>query len=169
MIGKRRTTARQAQRPKKVLSPFSVSPRLRGTIVGLVIGSGLLGAGVVRACGMDGIPSLSVDGRVVAVNSALTSNARFDRWTPFVARGVYQAGRPVLLTENKANVEQSLPPEAFKHPWKWTFGDGATARGMNARHVYRRPGAYILSVEAYLVAGAQRQWYSFDKVTIRVR
>jgi len=93
---------------------------------------------------MDGIPSLSVDGRVVAVNSALTSNARFDTWTPFVTRGAYPVGRPVLLTENKANVEQSLPPEAFKYPWKWTFGDGATARGMSARHAYRRPGAYIL-------------------------
>ena len=141
----------------------------RGAIAGLVLGGGLLGAGVARACGMDGIPSLSVNGRIVAVNSALTSNAGFDHWTPFVTRGAYPVGRPVLLTENKANVEQSLPPEAFKYPWKWTFGDGATARGMSARHVYRRPGAYILSVQAYLVAGAQRQWYSFDKVTIRVR
>lgn len=150
-------------------SKSSVSPCLRGAIAGLVLGSGLLGAGVARACGMDGIPSLSVDGRVVAVNSALTSNARFDTWTPFVTRGAYPAGRPVLLAENKANVAQSLPPEAFKYPWKWTFGDGATARGLSARHVYRRPGAYILSVEAYLIAGAQRQWYTFDKVTIHVR
>jgi len=145
----------------------SVSPCLRGAIV-LVVGA-TLGADVARACGMDGIPSLSVNGRVVAVNAALTSDAQFDQWTPFVARGVYRVGQPVLLAENKANVEQSLPPEAFKYPWKWTFGDGATARGMDARHVYRRPGAYILSVEAYLVAGAQRQWYAFDKVTIRVR
>ncbi len=150
-------------------SKSSVSPCLRGAIAGLVLGSGLLGAGVARACGMDGIPSLSVNGRVVAVNSALTSNARFDTWTPFVTRGAYPAGRPVLLAENKANVAQSLPPEAFKYPWKWTFGDGATARGLSARHVYRRPGAYILSVEAYLIAGAQRQWYTFDKVTIHVR
>jgi len=150
-------------------SKSSVSPCLRGAIAGLVLGGGLLGAGVARACGMDGIPSLSVDGRVVAVNSALTSNARFDTWTPFVTRGAYPVGRPVVLTENKANVAQSLPPEAFKYPWKWTFGDGATARGLSARHVYRRPGAYILSVEAYLIAGAQRQWYTFDKVTIHVR
>jgi len=150
-------------------SKSSVSPCLRGAIAGLVLGSGLLGAGVARACGMDGIPSLSVNGRVVAVNSALTSNARFDTWTPFVTRGAYPAGRPVLLAENKANVAQSLPPEAFKYPWNWTFGDGATARGLSARHVYRRPGAYILSVEAYLIAGAQRQWYTFDKVTIHVR
>ncbi len=147
---------------------YFVASWRRGAMAGLVLGSGLLGAGVARACGMDGIPSLSVDGRVVAVNSALTSNARFDTWTPFVTRGAYPAGRPVVLTENKANVAQSLPSEAFKYPWKWTFGDGATARGMSARHVYRRPGAYILSVEAYLIAGAQRQWYTFDKVTIHI-
>ncbi len=142
--------------------------RTRITAAVVALGAVALGAGMARACGMDGIPSLSVDGRVVAVNSALTSNARFDTWTPFVTRGAYPVGRPILLTENKANVAQSLPPEAFTHPWKWTFGDGATARGMSARHVYRRRGAYILSVQAYLVAGAQRQWYSFDKVTIHV-
>jgi len=143
--------------------------RIRTAMVGLVLGGTLLGAEVARACGMDGVPSLSVNGRVVSINAALTSDAQFDKWTPFVARGAYASGHALTLQENNANVAQSLPPSAFKYPWRWTFGDGATARGMSARHVYRHPGSYILSVEAYLVAGAQRQWYSFDKVTIRVR
>ncbi len=129
----------------------------------------MLGTGVARACGVDGVPSLSVNGRVVVINSALTSDARFDSWTPFVARGVYPPGRPLALRENNANVAQSLPPAAFKYPWLWIYGDGTTGRGTSARHVYRRAGTYILSVEAYLVAGAQRQWYPFDKVTIHVR
>jgi len=143
--------------------------RIHAIVPGLLLGGTLLGVGVARACGVDGVPSLSVNGRVVAINAALTSNARFDSWTPFVARGAYPAGHPLLLRENRANVAGSLPPAAFKYPWRWTFGDGATARGMDTRHAYRRPGAYILSVEAYLVAGAQRQWYSFDRVTIHVR
>lgn len=147
--------------------------RTRTLVATMALGGTALGAvgmvGVARACGVDGVPSLSVNGRVVAINSALTSDAGLDAWTPFVARGTYLVGHPLTLAENRTNVAQSLPPAAFKYPWRWTFGDGTTARGLNARHVYRRPGTYILSVEAYFVAGAQRQWYSFDRVTIRMR
>src|SRR5579875_2135791 len=146
---------------------LSVSPCLRGAMVLIVCA--LLGVGTARACGLDGVPSLSIDGRLVAVNKTLTSAGKIDTWTPFVARGVYAAGRSLLFTENRANVALSLPPLAFRYPWRWTFGDGASARGMSAQHIYRRPGTYIVAVQAYLVAGAHHQWYPFDKATIHVR
>jgi hypothetical protein len=37
---------------------------------------------------------------------------------------------------------------------RWRFGDGGTARGSNVVHVYRRPGAYRLSVTARDDSGA---------------
>lgn len=133
-----------------------------GTLAAVV----LLGTGVVRACSVDGVPSLSVNGRLVAVN---TSNASNDSWTPFVAPGRYAANHALALREDRVRVAAALPPVAFKFPWRWHFGDGATARGTAVNHVYRHPGAYIVSVEAYFVVGVQKQWFTFDKVTLHIR
>jgi hypothetical protein len=105
----------------------------------------------------------------VAVNPALASSASAEGWTPFVARGVYPADRPLLLQEDRARVAQALPSLAFTFPWRWHFGDGASARGAAVRHVYRRPGTYIITVEAYLVAGTHRLWFTFDKATLHIR
>jgi hypothetical protein len=126
----------------------------------------LLSAGAAQACSVDGVPSLSVDGRLVAVNK---SNASSDSWTPFVAPGRYPANHALALREDHARVAAALPPVAFKFPWRWHFGDGATARGTAVSHSYRHPGVYIVSVEAYFVVGTQKQWFTFDKATLHVR
>ena len=63
----------------------------------------------------------------------------------------------------------SLPPSAFKIPWRWVFGDGAQAQGMSVHHIYQHPGTYVVSVRAYLIDGKDTQWYLFDTAIIHVR
>ncbi len=141
----------------------------QAALAGVAVGVMIAGTGMARACGIDGTPSLSVDGRLVALNKVLTSNARADTWTPFVARDSYGARRTLLFAENRANVALSLPPVAFRYPWRWSFGDGSGARGATARHAYLRPGSYVVAVDAYFVVGARKQWVTFDKATVHVR
>jgi hypothetical protein len=136
---------------------------------GVMIGALVVGASRARACGLDGVPSLAVNGRLVAVNTARASSASVEGWTPFVARRAYPANHLLLLKEDRARVAQALPALAFTFPWRWHFGDGTTARGAAVRHAYRRPGTYIITVEAYLVAGKQQLWFTFDKATIHIR
>jgi PKD domain len=143
--------------------------QVRMMLGGIMIGVLVVGAGTARACSLDGVPSLAIDGRLVAVNTALASSTSVEEWTPFVARGAYPANHPLLLKEDRARVAQALPALAFKFPWRWHFGDGAGARGAAVRHAYHRPGTYIITVEAYLVAGKQQLWFTFDKATIHVR
>jgi hypothetical protein len=142
---------------------------VRMMLGGVMIGALVVGAGRSRACGLDGVPSLAVNGRLVAVNTTPASSASVEGWTPFVARGAYPANHPLLLKEDRARVAQALPVLAFKFPWRWHFGDGASARGAAVCHAYRRPGTYIITVEAYLVAGTHRLWFTFDKATIHIR
>lgn len=140
----------------------------RALLVG-VVGAVTLGAGVAQACSIDGVPSLLVNNRFVAVNTARAGNASFDTWAPFVARGVYPARQLLRLQEDHARIAQALPPEAFRYSWRWRFGDGTSARGSAVSHAYRRPGTYIISVDAYLVAGAHKLWFTFDKATLTIR
>ena len=143
--------------------------QVRIMLGGIMIGALVVGAGAARACSVDGVPSLAVNGRLVAVNTARASSASDEGWTPFVARGSYPANHPLLLQEDRARVAQALPSLAFTFPWRWHFGDGDGARGAAVRHVYRRPGTYIITVEAYLVAGTHRLWFTFDKATLHIR
>ena len=138
-------------------------------MLGVMIGALVVGAGTARACSVDGVPSLAVNGRLVAVNTARASSAAVDTWTPFVVRGAYPANHPLLLKEDQTRVAQALPALAFKFPWRWHFGDGASARGAAVRHAYRRPGTYIITVDAYLVAGTHKLWFTFDKASIEIR
>jgi PKD domain len=142
---------------------------VRMMLGGVMIGALVVGAGAARACGLDGVPSLTVDGRLVAVNTAPASSASVEGWTPFVARRAYPANHPLLLKEDRARVAQALPALAFKLPWRWHFGDGAGARGATVRHEYRRPGTYIITVDAYLVAGKQQLWFTFDRATLYIQ
>jgi PKD domain-containing protein len=144
---------------------------LRRYILALSLAAGALlnGIGMVRACGLDGIPSLLVNGGLVEVNRAQPVQGQAATWAPFVAPGVYSAGRPVLLSEIRGRVLWTLPPSAFKTPWRWTFGDGTQARGLSTHHSYRHAGNYVIGIRAYLVDGRNTGWYLFDTILIHVR
>ena len=143
---------------------------LRNAILALGLAAGaLLNGGTARACGLDGIPSLLVNGRLVDVNRALPVRGQLARWAPFVAPGVYPAGRPVTLSEIRGRVLWTLPPGAFRTPWRWTFGDGSQAQGLSTHHSYRRAGSYTIGVQAYLIDGRHSGWYVFDTILIHVR
>jgi hypothetical protein len=137
--------------------------------LGLAAGALLNGLGMARACGLDGVPSLLVNGRLVEVNRAQPAQGQLVTWAPFVAQGVYPVGRSVLLSEIRGRVLWTLPPSAFKTPWRWTFGDGGQARGLSTRHSYHYPGNYVIGIRAYLIDGRNSGWYLFDTMLIRVR
>jgi hypothetical protein len=139
--------------------------RARGVVVVAVLVAG----STAQACGLDGVPSLLVNGRLVLVNRALPASGHLTIWAPFTAPGSYRAGQPVRLQEMRGRVLWTLPPSAFRTPWRWTFGDGADARGLRVRHTYRRRGTYVVHVRAYLVDGHDSQWYQFDAAVIHVR
>ena len=146
--------------------------RSRSSALGLAAVT-LLAAGGLRAhayaCSTDGIPSLLVDNRFVAVNTASASAGSLARWTPFVARGTYRVGTRLTLREDKLKVTESLPPMYFRDTWLWQVGDGASARGTAISHAYRRRGDYLVTVKAHLTAGLDNRWVTFDAVTIHVR
>ena len=86
-----------------------------------------------------------------------------------MAPGAYRAGQPVRLSEIRGRVLWTLPPSAFKTPWRWAFGDGAKARGLSTHHTYSHAGNYLIGVQAYLTDGHNSGWYAFDTVLIHVR
>jgi hypothetical protein len=143
--------------------------RVHLSVLGLAIGAILGAIGMARACGLDGVPSLLVNGRLVVANRALPVQGQLAKWAPFVAPGVYPTGQPVLLQEIRGRLLGTLPPSAFRTPWHWTFGDGTLGQGIRIRHRYRRHGTYVVGVQAYLVNGQASAWYLFDSLVIRVR
>ncbi len=85
------------------------------------------------------------------------------------ARSV-QHGRAVTLAENDREISNAhvLPSDVFKHPWRWTFGDGRPdAYGTRVHHAYSKAGTYRIEVRAYYAAYAS--WQPFDVVTVHVR
>jgi hypothetical protein len=137
--------------------------------LGLLVAATLAAMGTTQACGIDGVPSLMVNGRLVAMNRALPASGHLASWAPFAAPGIYRTGQSVQLREIRGRVLWTLPPSAFRTPWRWTFGDGAAARGLSVRHLYRRGGTYVVRVRAYLRDGHDSQWYQFDAAVIQVR
>jgi len=135
----------------------------------VVVVAVLVAGSVAQACGLDGVPSLLVNTRLVLVNRALPASGHLAIWAPFTAPGPYRAGQSVRLQEMRGRVLWTLPPSAFRTPWRWTFGDGTEARGLSVRHTYRWRGTYVVHVRAYLVDGHDSQWYPFDAAVIQVR
>lgn len=119
------------------------------------------------ACALDGVPSISANGVVARINTALPARGDLARWAPFVFPAPVRTGAAVRLAENRRAVLRSLPPQAFDRPWRWTFGDGAGASGFAPGHRFARAGDYVLSVWAY--DAPNRRWYRFDEALIRVR
>jgi hypothetical protein len=123
-------------------------------------------AGVARACGLDGVPSLHINGVVAQRMTSKPSRADLAHWAPFIFPGPYRPGAVLRISENVSELKRSLPADAFSHPWRWTFGDGTTGTGFTMRHSYRRPGEYRITVTAYYTS--YKAWFLFDNALIRI-
>jgi hypothetical protein len=121
---------------------------------------------VALACARDGVPSVSENGRLAALNRS-ARNVVVATWSPFIFTQAIRHGRTVTLAEDNREVARALPHAVFTHPWRWDFGDhSAVAYGTRVKHAYRRAGTYRIAVYAYYAVYAS--WQPFDYVTIRV-
>ncbi len=138
-------------------------------LISLVAAAILLFPVLASACAKDGIPSVSADGRLAVLNRAATRTV-LSTWSPFVFARPIRRGASVTLAEDNREISNArvLPPDVFKRPWQWTFGDGAPAAyGTHVRHTYTKAGTYHIEVRAYFASYAS--WQPFDSVTIQVR
>ena len=120
------------------------------------------------ACGLDGKPSVSANGGLARLNTTRPTRAGLAHWAQFVFPTTFPAGEPVRLSEDLKELRGSgLPPQAFGHPWRWSFGDGTTGNGYAVAHRYTHPGDYKLVVTAYYASF--HTWYQFDDALIHVR
>jgi PKD repeat protein len=121
--------------------------------------------GPLQACTIDGTPSATVNGSIVVLNKVPPIGRNLQVWAPFLAQSSVRVDQKATLAEIAQRV--ALTQEAFRNPWKWTFGDGTgSARGTVVHHVYRRPGTYKVSVLAYFPS--HKFWYTFDAIQVRV-
>ncbi len=125
-----------------------------------------LGApGDANACSIDGVPSITVNGYNVVVNTTPPIGKNLSVWAPFLVPFPLHVGRNEALGEIRRRVAMSA--EGFKYPWRWNFGDGSpTVRGTVVHHVYKKPGIYKVTVEAYFAA--HKFWYTFDATQVHV-
>ena len=112
-----------------------------------------------RACSIDGVASLSANGNTASLNGASANASTVSYWAPFTLIAA-APGDTLHLSENISNVSRSIPKESVKLPFKWSFGDGATALGQTATHSYAHTGWYKITVQYYWPA--HRQWVQFD-------
>lgn len=141
-----------------ILSTALVAALLAGTRVT---------AGIVRACALDNVPSLTADGRLDRITTdPPTTSAQLQTYAPFSLPRSYAAGHAIVFTEIRSEVARSLLPDAMKRPWRWQFGDGGTASGWSVKHAYAHPGRHRIVVEAYWPP--TKQWIAFDQVTITI-
>lgn len=122
---------------------------------------------LASACARDGVPSVSLNGRLAALNHT-SRQIVLSTWSPFIFTRAAQRGHAVTLAENNREVARALPHEVFSHPWRWNFGDHSKAAyGTRVRHTYSKAGTYRIAVLAYYPVYAA--WQPFDYVTIHVR
>ncbi|HXT35794.1 MAG TPA: PKD domain-containing protein [Chloroflexota bacterium] len=122
-------------------------------------------AGPVIACGIDGIPSMTMNGRLVTINYAQATKANFAHWASF-SLGTAKSGTDLRFSENTRELHKSLTARAFATPFQWTFGDGSTARGLTVAHRYAKPGWYKVNVNYYYTP--RKSWIPFDSAQLQI-
>jgi hypothetical protein len=129
--------------------------------------AGLLGLGVdtTYACGIDGIPSMSMNGHLVTINHAQATKQSLPYWAPFLL-GANTERTGLRFTENVKELHRTLDNRAFATPFRWTFGDGAAAKGLTVNHRYGKPGWYRIDVSYYYTP--QHSWIVFDSAELHV-
>ncbi len=122
--------------------------------------------GLAAACAIDSTASLFADGVRATLTPPTTAPVNINRWAAFSFPQAFAAGRTLQFGESRAELARTLPPAMLNGPYRWTFGDGATALGRAVSHRYARPGTYKL-----VVSGFDRRshgWFQFDNALLRV-
>ncbi len=134
-------------------------------LVGLMtLGGGALGQ-YAQACALDGIPSVSANGHLAAVNRVIPSANSTLQWAPFLFSQHFQTDQSIRFVEDTARIKSgTLLPDALHHAWRWQFGDGASAVATKVSHRYTHPGVYRVVVAARYPAG----WMKFDEVIVTI-
>lgn len=125
----------------------------------------LILAGPVIACGIDGVPSMTMNGRLVAINYAQATKANFAHWASF-SLGTARPGATLRFSENARELHKSLTARAFATPFQWSFGDGSTARGLTVAHRFAKPGWYKVNVNYYYTP--RKSWIPFDSAQLQI-
>ena len=125
------------------------------------------GTASARACTIDGLPTISANGRMAVKNPHMPQNASLLTWSPFIVAQHFHRHQVVRLAENRALLKAVLAPEGLRGRWRWSFGDGTTQSGSGAvAHRYARTGNYRVVVAAYFAA--YKAWVPFDTVLLTV-
>lgn len=125
----------------------------------------LASARSTQACSLDGVASLSVNGNLAGLTNGPATRSTLAHWAPFTLIAA-APGDTLHLREDIGNVRRSIPGEALKAPFYWTFGDGTTATGQTATHRYTRTGWYKITVAYY--RAANRTWVTFDDAQMQI-
>jgi len=138
---------------------YNTRPTLGLLLATTMVVAALLATPAALACDLDGIASMSMNGTVATINGgqATASNLRY--WAKFDLLAAAPGDR-LQYGENLANVSLSIPKESVALPFKWSFGDGASALGHAVSHQYTHIGWYKVTVQYYWPA--RRQWLQFD-------
>lgn len=124
-----------------------------------LLGCLLLTSQAAQACSIDGIASLSANGKLATISAAAPTQAALTYWAPFTLLAA-APGDVVHLQEDLGKLHSSLPRTAFNTPFRWSFGDGTVVNGVQASHRYAHTGWYKIDVKYY--EPSRHTWVLFD-------
>jgi hypothetical protein len=122
------------------------------------------GPGAAGACAIDNTTSLVANGVLARITPASPTGARL--WAPFTIGKSFASGASVQFYELPADLSKTMAPMILAQPFRWAFGDGATALGHVVTHRYTRSGTYLLRVDGFY--SPRRQWFPFDQALVRI-
>lgn len=120
--------------------------------------------GAAAACAIDNTASLFAGGVQARLNTSSPTPGR--PWATFTIDKAFASGASVSFNEARRELTRSLSAATIAAPYRWVFGDGATARGHNVVHRYEHAGLYRLVVYGY--SATLRSWFPFDNALVHV-
>lgn len=119
---------------------------------------------IAAACAIDNTASLFAGGVQARLNTSSPTPSR--PWATFTIDKAFASGASVSFSEARRELTRSLSAATIAAPYRWAFGDGATARGHNVAHRYQRAGVYRLVVYGY--SATLRSWFPFDNALVHI-
>ncbi len=122
-------------------------------------------AATARACSLNGIASIAMNGTTASLTEGTPSQVDAAHWAPFTLPAA-APGDSLHLSEDVAKVGSSLSAEMLRTPFRWVFDDGAVAKGYAVTHRFKQLGWHKVTVEYYYPA--RRQWLTFDSAQLHI-